>query len=151
MYIVLTQDDLSRLQPATRADLLATLLEEPVDTSRFPPDTEDYDWSHRVDLTDEQVATFIEGCSTKTIAGLRVIAEKGPVFPADALEEAGIENYGHFQGRTTTRVRTVTGDESAYLLAWDDWGSEYNQQFGCGSYAVTLATHAALRRYFASK
>jgi hypothetical protein len=148
MYLVITQDDLIKLSPKVRAELMAALIPEPDTIGRFPPETEEYDWSNRVDLDDEQVTQFMEGCAPETIRGLRVIAKQGPVITGDTLEEAGIENYGHFQGRTTKRARTVTGDKSAYLLAWDDWASEDNQQFGCGHYAVTMPTYAALVRYF---
>lgn len=148
MYLVITQEDLSKLNPQTRAELLAALLSEPENPDRYPPNTDDYIWEDRVDLTDEQMSEFIEGCAPETVRGLRVIAEEGPVIAADKLEGVGIDNYGHFQGRTTKRVRTVTGNKNAYLLAWDDWGSEDNQQYGCGHYAVTVPTHQALLRFF---
>lgn len=148
MHLILTKDDLSKLKPATRADLIANLLTEAPDISRFPRNTEDYDWDGRVDLTPEQVAEFVEGCSPETVKGLELIAEEGPIIAADLLERAGIDNYGHFQGRTTKRVRTITGSKDAFLLAWDDWGSEDNQQYGCGHYAVTLATHRSLMTFF---
>jgi hypothetical protein len=146
MQLVLNEDDLSRLKPSTRADLLATVFREP--EKDIPKNTEDYDWENRVDLTPEQVAVFIEGCSPETVEGLRVIAEEGPDISAHLLEKAGIENWGHFQGRTTKRARTVTGNKQAYLLAWDDWQAEHNQEAGCGHYAVTRRTFDSLREYF---
>lgn len=147
MHIVITKRDFSRLKPSTRADIIATLIAQ-ISTNTTPNQTEDYNWENRVDLNPEQVAEFIEGCAPETIEGLKIIAEEGPVIIADILQKAGIENYGHFQGRTTKRARTVTGNKDAYLLAWDDWGTEENQQYGCGHYAVTTETHWSLREYF---
>lgn len=57
------------------------------------------DFEDVVDLTPGQIEEFMEVCSEQTIAGLRVFAEHGPVIRAKLLNEAGIENYGHFQGR----------------------------------------------------
>jgi hypothetical protein len=70
------------------------------------------------------------------------------VIAANLLNEAGIENYGHFQGRVTKRTRTVTGDKHAYLFTWDDWQSEENAERGYGHYAVSEKTFRSLRRHF---
>jgi hypothetical protein len=111
-----------------------------------PRNTDGYDWENVVDLTPGQVEELMRGCSTRTRAGLRVIAEHGPIIHATLLDRAGIENYGHFQGRVTLRTRTVTGNREAYLLTWDDWQSKANG--GVGHYAVTAKTHRSLRIYF---
>jgi|GEM_PF-3832949 len=107
---------------------------------------EGFEWDDVADLTPGQVETFMAGCSLKTVAGLRVLAEHGPVIRASLLDRAGIENYGHFQGRITTRVRTVTGNRRAFLVTWDDWESEENA--GIGHYAITAKTYRSLRIYF---
>lgn len=148
MYLVITNEDLNRLKPKTRAELLSILLSEAPNPERFPRGTDDYGWDDRVDLTEELVAEFVEGCAPETVRGLRVIAEEGPIIAASELQKVGIVNYTHFQGRTTKRIRTVTGNKDAYFLAWDDWASEDNQQYGCGHYAVTVPTHKALMRHF---
>lgn len=148
MYLILTKEDLTKLKASTRADLMAHFLSEPMDAERFPRGTEDYNWNDRVDLTLEQVKEFMVGLSDETVTGLKIIAEEGPDIAANLLERAGIDNYANFQGRTTKRVRTITGNKNAYLLAWDDWGSEDNQQYGCGHYAVTSVTHRSLMDYF---
>ena len=62
--------------------------------------------------------------------------------------EAGIENYGHFQGRVTKRTRTITGDKHAFLFTWDDWNDGENAERGYGHYAVTDTTFRSLRGYF---
>ncbi len=146
MLITLTDDDLNKLKPATRADLIATLFAAP--SQSLPNETSDYFWEDRVDLSVQQVTEFMEKCAPETIAGLRVIAEEGPVISAHLLNQVGIDNYGHFQGRTTKRARTITGNGDAYLLSWDDWSSEENQDAGCGHYAVTRETFQSLRTYF---
>jgi hypothetical protein len=142
MQIVLTETDLSKLKPATRADLLAHI---------FPKaapglNAEGFGWDDVVELTPGEIEEFMEGCADETIAGLRVIAEHGPVIRANLLDQAGIDNYGHFQGRVTKRTRTVTGYKHAFLFTWDDWQSEENG--GIGHYAVTAATWQSLRIYF---
>jgi hypothetical protein len=144
MQLVLTEADLSKLKPSTRADLIATLF------PRLPENSSDnplgLEWDDVVNLTPGQIEEFMSGCSDETKAGLRVIAERGPTIHASLLAEAGIENYGHFQGRVTKRTRTVTGDKHAFLFTWDDWTSEEND--GVGHYAVTEATHRSLRMFF---
>ena len=94
------------------------------------------------ELTYGQVCQWMEGASAKTRAGLRVFAEHGPKIHVRTLIDAGIENPGHFQSRTTIRTRTVTGNKNAYLLGSDDW------EDGEGNYAVTSTTLMSLRRYF---
>lgn len=144
MQLVLTDQDLSALKPATRADILATLFRRGA-----PPETavdNEVDWDEVVDLTPDQMHEFMSGVSDKYAAGLRIIAEHGPVIKANLLDQVGIENYGHFQGRITLRTRTVTGDKDAYLFGWDDWTTEAND--GVGHYGVTDATFRSLRKYF---
>ncbi|WP_447953901.1 hypothetical protein [Sphingopyxis chilensis] len=147
MQIVIDADDLSKLKPATRDDLLATLF-----GTKIAPPPGDYakgfDWGNVVDLTPEQVALFMEGAADKTQRGLKVIAEKGPVILASELASVGITNYGHFQGRVTQRTRTVTHRKRAYLFSWDDWNAGENAERGFGHYAVTGMTWRSLREHF---
>lgn len=50
---------------------------------------------------------------------------------AKLLEDAGIENYGHCQGRVTKRTRTVAGDKEAWLFAWDTLERQISASKGC--------------------
>lgn len=146
MQIVITKDDLISFSPSTRAEIIAHLTSRPkTNRGQLPTGFTADDFENVVDLTPGQVEDFMAGCSEKTIAGLRVFAEHGPVIQAKLLDDVGIEKYGHFQGRVTQRTRTVTGDENAYLFAWDDW-TEVEE--GEGQYAVTPATFRSLRIYF---
>lgn len=146
MMIVLTKEDLTSFSPSTRAEILASLSSKPkASPGQLPTGFTENDFEDVVDLTPGEIEEFMEGCSDETIAGLRIIAEHGPVIHAKLLDDAGIENYGHFQGRVTKRTRTVTGDKDAYLFAWDDWGKAED---GIGQYAVTPATFRSLRVYF---
>ncbi len=146
MLIVLTKDDFSALSPSTRAELLASLSSKPkVDPSEFPTGFDADDFEGVVDLTPGEIETFMEGCSDETKAGLKVFAEHGPVIHASLLDAAGIDNYGHFQGRVTKRTRTVTKDKDAFLFAWDNWQEAPDN---VGHYAVTQATFRSLRIYF---
>ena len=146
MLIVLTKEDITSLSPSTRAELIAAAFPKAnVNSTNFPPGFSADDFEDVVDLTPGQVEEFMDGCSDETIAGLRVFAEHGPVIHGSLLEGAGIENYGHFQGRVTKRTRTVTKDKDAYLFAWDDWQAAPD---GVGHYAVTQTTFSSLRIYF---
>ena len=144
MQLMLNEADLNKLKPSTRADLLANLF--PPAQERPTQNSRGFDWDEVVNLTPGQVEEFMAGCADETKAGLRVIAQHGPMIHASLLAQAGIENYGHFQGRVTKRTRTVTGDKHAFLFTWDDWSSEENE--GVGHYAVTDATYRSLRIFF---
>ena len=148
MMIVLTDTDLSKLKQSSRADIMSVLLRSTA--AAMPPQNqaEGFEWDEVVDLTPDQVEEFMQGCSQQTVAGLKVIAEHGPVIAANLLQEAGIENYGHFQGRVTKRTRTVTGDKSAFLFTWDYWSEGENAERGYGHYAVTDTTFRSLRGFF---
>lgn len=143
MQLVLNDDDLIKLKSSTLADLLSTLFPK-VEPSPTEDDDDGY-WQEVVSLTSGQVEEFMKGCSEQTIAGLRVFAEHGPKIHASLLNEAGIENYPHFQGRVTKRTRTVTGDGDAYLFAWDGWNEGDD---GVGNYEVTADTYRSLRIFF---
>jgi hypothetical protein len=148
MMITLTDTDLSKLKPATRADIVAVLLSTAAAAQPSNNHPEGFKWDEVVDLNPSQVEEFMQGCAPQTIAGLKVIAEHGPVIAANLLLEAGIDNYGHFQGRVTKRTRTITGDKHAFLFTWDDWSEGENAERGYGHYAVTETTLRSLRDYF---
>lgn len=156
MQIVLTENDFSKLKPATRQELLALLLSSSATVTPADNHAEGFEWDEVVDLSPDEVKEFIEGnrdrgfgpIAEQTAEGLKAIAKHGPVIPANVLEEAGIENYGHFQGRVTKRTRTVTDNKHAFLFTWDDWNSEENAERGYGHYAVTETTFRSLRAYF---
>ncbi len=146
MQIVLTKDDFTSFSPSTRAEILAYLTSKPkVNPGQLPTGFTAEDFENVADLTPGQVEEFMSGCSEKTIAGLKVFAEHGPVIQAKLLNAAGIEKYGHFQGRITQRTRTITEDEDAFLFAWDDWSTVDE---GEGQYAVTPTTFRSLRIFF---
>ncbi len=149
MDIILTAGDLSRLKPSTRTDIVNLILGAAGSSAPTPQGTSDgWDWDEVVNLSPDRVSEFMQGCSEETIAGLRVIAEHGPIISADLLKQVGIDNYGHFQGRVTKRTRTVTGDKHSFLLSWDDWRSTENAARGFGHYGVTEITFQSLRGYF---
>lgn len=146
MFIVLTKEDISAFSPSTRAELMAAAFPKTqTPPSELPPGFDADDFENVAELTPGQVEEFMAGCSEETIAGLKVIAEHGPVIHASLLDAVGIENYGHFQGRVTKRTRTITGDKDAFLFTWDDWTEAPDN---VGHYAVTQATFRSLRIYF---
>src|SRR5207302_7489410 len=108
--LILTSDDCKRLAPETLAALL-TQLKSQAPTPVAPealPEADEFDMVDVVDLTRDQVAQFVEGIHEQTVNGLRIFAEHGPVIDAHLLDQVGITNYAHFQGRVTKRTRTVT-------------------------------------------
>ncbi len=107
-----------------------------------------FDWTDVVDLSLDEVAAFNEGAGEKTMAGLKIFAEEGPVILANRLIRAEITNYGHFQSRVTRRTRTIKGNRDIFLFTWDDWGDDENLERGFGHYAVSTATYDALRSFF---
>jgi hypothetical protein len=143
MNLMLNAKDLSKLSSAARAELAALLF--PKDEASLPAGFDADDFEDVVDLTPGQVEDFMQGCAEVTIAGLKIIAEKGPAIHASLLDDAGIENYGHFQGSVTKRTRTITKDKNAFLFAWDNWQDAPD---GIGHYAVTQETFRSLRIYF---
>ena len=156
MQVLLTENDMGRLSPATRAEIISCLNppKVPVDErGEISPDTplaedteyRDIDMSGVVDLTPSQMREWMEAASDKTKHALRIFAEQGPVIRVKVLWEAGHVNSSHFQSRTTVRTRTVTGQKEAYLLGWDNWDVA---EEGEGRYAVTRTTFESLRHYF---
>ena len=144
--LTLTKDDIRRLSPPAQEELKQLLFAKaPIDPSALPTGFTADDFEDVVDLTPGQMEEFMAGCSGETIAGLRIIAEHGPVINAKLLDKAGIENYGHFQGRVTKRTRTVTKNKDAYLFTWDDWQAAPD---GVGHYAVSPTTFRSLRIFF---
>ena len=146
MQISLSTDDLSHLSVSARAELLdflgSRVLPEETPVGFKDEEFDEFDMVDVAELTYSQVRQWMEGASAKTRAGLRVFAEHGPIVHVRTLVDAGVENPGHFQSRTTIRTRTVTGKKKAFLLGWDDW------EGGEGNYAVTPTTYLSLRRYF---
>ncbi|TFZ57365.1 hypothetical protein E4V01_15630 [Methylorubrum sp. Q1] len=156
MMITISAEDFATLSAQTQAELLAQLQGIPAPTvpqsekayaPSLPSDIDPalakmFDWEDRADLTFKQIQTWMLAASDKTKLGLKVFAEHGPIIDVSLLHEVGIENPSHFQSRTTMRTRTVTGDTSAFMLAWSDWS------VGDCRYAVTPITHQSLRRYF---
>lgn len=145
MNLMLTAEDISKLSPSARAELAALAFPKRTVDAGFPASFEPDDFEDVVDLTPGEMEDFMAGCAEETIAGLKVIAEHGPVIHATLLDEAGIENYSHFQGRVTKRTRTITGNRDAFLFAWDNWQEAPD---GVGHYAVTKETFRSLRIYF---
>jgi len=159
MNVTIDPTDWRKLSLATRNELISLMNPPEVDGEREevpialpPPQAEDeayrgLDMTNVKSLTAHQVRRWMSGAAEQTKRGLRVFAEKGPIIPVKELTAAGITNYSHFQGRTTVRTRTVTGDKGAFLLGWSN--TEWDEaEEGEGQYAVTRETFESLRRYF---
>ncbi len=146
MKLIINAKDISRLRPETREDLFSTLFNEHFEVGVVVEGDPEYDWEEVEELSVSQIRKFASGCSDKTLAGLRVFAEHGPVIDAKLLKSAEITSYSNFQAGLTKRVRTITGNKKAFFLTWDEW-DEYDGD-GVGHYAVPFKTHSSLRQYF---
>ena len=85
MMVVLTDTDLSKLKQASRADIMSVLLRSTEAAIPSQNQAEGFPWEEVVDLTPDQVEEFVQGCAPQTVAGLKVIAEHGPVIAANLL------------------------------------------------------------------
>lgn len=145
--LTVTAEAFNRLGTRTQAELLKAVFGQeatrPAAADSFDP--EEFDWSEVVDLSPAQIAEFMSTLGEETTAGLKVIAELGPVIEACLLDETGIESYGSFQRSTTRRTRSITGGKSDFLLTWDDWEPKPH---GKGRYAVSAVTHRSLKIHF---
>ncbi|MEV4935489.1 hypothetical protein MRBLSP13_003726 [Sphingobium sp. LSP13-1-1.1] len=152
MMILLTADDLAAFSDSTRNEILRRLNDVVGDMpSRAPfpaPNVVDaYDDIHASDLEDitfKRMKKWMDGLSDPVRAGVRIIAQHGPVIEACLLREAGI-NVRHFQSATTRRTRALTGDSDAYFLGWNNWLDANDPN---GKFAVSPITHQSLQRYF---
>ena len=149
--VVIPHSRFHQLSPSARDEVIGLLLSRPADATPPRTDTVELDERYRgidmdcvVDLTLSQVREFSKSASPKTMRGLRVFAEEGPVVSLTTLMAVLEMERRIFQGRTTKRTRTVTGDQDAYLLGWSEpWPDN-----GDGCYAVTPSTYRSLRQFF---
>ena len=150
--ILLTADDLAAFSDSTRDEILRRLSEVignmPSHTP-FPAPTagdayHDIHASDLEDITFKRIKKWMEGLSDPVRAGVRIIAQHGPVIEARLLREAGI-NVRQFQSATTRRTRALTGDSDAYFLGWNNWLDANDPH---GKFAVSPITHQSLQRYF---
>lgn len=156
MKIVIDDHEFANLSPSTRNEILARFQSKAADAAPVPPiaaatDASKYkgiDMNGVADLDDDEVSFWMEAAQEKTRDGLRVVAEHGPVIDAWLLSDAGIENVGHFQSRTTIRTRTVKKNTKTFLFGWDkNWKWDGKRPVS-GRYAVTETTFRSLRNYF---
>jgi hypothetical protein len=152
MMIVLTAEDIAAFSISTRNEILRRLQETVGDMPNLGPSPapnlsdayRDIHTSNLEDITFKRVGKWMEGLSDQVRAGVRIIAEHGPVIEARLLREAGI-NVRQFQSATTRRTRAITGDGDAYFLGWNSWLDADDPN---GKYAVSPITHQSLQRYF---
>jgi hypothetical protein len=152
MMIVLTGEDLAAFSDATRTEILQHLQATvgampsrlPTPAPQFSEQFADIHDVHLEDITFKLIGRWMEGLSAPVRAGVRIIAEQGPVIRGGALMDAGI-SIRHFQQATTRRTRALSGDRESYFLAWNNWNGMDDRE---GKYAVSPITHQSLRRYF---
>ena len=163
MKMLLSTSDFALLSPSTQDELLslwkgAVQVAMPEPAEPKAPDHadqfklgEEYNGFHMeiaADLTPSQMRTWMQAASDTTKAGLRLVAERGPIINAVELKDAGITNIPHFQSRTTIRTRTITGNKDIHFFGWDDWEWNDDRSIKSGRYAVTPITFHSLRKYF---
>lgn len=145
--LIVTPEAYEKLSNATRAELLRAVLGDAPSAPSLREggvaDTSGYNWTNRVDLTPGQIEEFFApGLHVNTVTGLRAIATLGSPISSFSLTRFGVTDLAAFQRSTTRRVRSVTGDNQAFLLGWDEW------EDGVGHYAVTPATLRSIQIYF---
>lgn len=150
MNIVLSADDLASFSPATRNEILRRFsdLMGSLPVSDVAPAPAWGDWyaghstRHLEDITQKHIERWMEKLSPSVAQGVRIIAERGPVFDAHWLSDADI-NLKQFQSAVTKRTRGITGDRDAKLLLWAASDSD-----PYGTYAVSPITHQSMRWFF---
>ena len=150
--IFLTADDLAAFSDSTRDEILRRLHDvfgnmpsrAPFPAPNFDNAYHDIHTSKLEDVTSKHMSKWMEGLSNQVRAGVRIIAQHGPVIEARLLREAGI-NVRQFQSATTRRTRAMTGDSDAYFLGWNHWLDADDPH---GKFAVSPITHQSLQRYF---
>ena len=153
--IIVTKEAYNILSEHSKSELLAAVFGTPKKLSCEGSEFgfSDGDWVDVARLTPGQVESLIDDATSLyegTKAALKLIAEDGPILHSTEIKEKCVddsgtpywEDLGKFQGGTTRRVRAVTGNKHAMLLAWPDW------EDGEGYYGVTRETYRALRIYF---
>lgn len=150
--IILTADDLASFSDSTRHEILRrlqTIVADMPSRARCPAPNSgdayhDIHTSNLEDITSKHMKKWMEGLPNQVRAGVRIIAQHGPVIEARLLREAGI-NVRQFQSATTRRTRAMTGDSDAYFLGWNHWLDADDPD---GKFAVSPITHQSLQRYF---
>jgi hypothetical protein len=154
--IIVTPQAYNRLSPRTKAELMDAVFGPNSETTLLGQDVgfNDGHWEDAARLTPGQIERLIDDATSLyegSRLALKLIAEHGPIIHStfikeNCLDEKGQpywpDDLGKFQGGTTRRVRAVTGDKHAMLLAWPEWTD------GEGYYGVTPETHRSLRIYF---
>jgi hypothetical protein len=142
MMLVLTPDDLQRLSPASREEILALLhsrivqasgSEPPADywegeEGYYPPETPTIDdvleEKHVVDVTAEQARELVANISAKSQQTLKLFAPGAPVALDDLIGNGRpyrdfTDLKRSFVGAVNRRLRTVLGDRLAVLFVSD--------------------------------
>jgi len=148
--LIVTSEAYGKLTSATRAELLRAVLGDATSAPSLreegAPDGSGFNWTNRVDLTPGQIEEFFaRDLHENTVTGMRAIAKLGSPISSFSLERFGVTDMAAFQRSTTRRVRSITGDDQAFLLGWDEWDD------GVGHYAVTPATLRSIQIYFEGK
>ncbi|MGI9335368.1 MAG: hypothetical protein ACR2RL_19650 [Gammaproteobacteria bacterium] len=133
MHSFTIDDDLlNKLSPATRKELLAVMAQ---DLASIRAKYADLDWDPEgtmsYPLTVEEARHLINGMPEPARNALRVFTEHCEGDRGEATIEQLLSATGHSKAENVTkqlawillRVRTVTGDQNAWLLNWHakDW------------------------------
>ena len=119
--ITLSAKTIKLLSPACKAELAVHLGFDSVPTAGevlLAENDQEY-----AELGVQAARAFLQGCGEKTTQALRLIISSGENFSAQKLEEEMQVEQGALKGvwtGLTKRVRTITGDPSAILIAWEE-------------------------------
>ena len=119
-HITLSAETIKLLSPACKAELAAHLGFDSAPTPNpFMLDESEEEFA---ELGIQAARAFLQGCGEKTILAIGLIVESGDSFSiAKIAADMGVDAAslrGVWAG-LTKRVRTITGDPEAALIAWE--------------------------------
>ena len=120
-YITLRAETVRLLSPACKAEIAAHLGFEAAPSIQSV--LLDEDGGEYAELGIQAARAFLQGCGGKTKQAIAYIVETGESFTMDEIKFVMKQDdlRGVWTG-LTKRVRTITGDKEAALIAWEQLG-----------------------------
>ena len=127
--ITLRAETVRLLSPACKAEIAAHLgfdAAPSIQSVLLNQDDGEY-----AELGIQAARAFLQGCGEKTTQALALIVEAGESFSMRELESKMKVGQGELRGvwaGLTKRVRTITGDDEAELIAWGEQSKDGDWQ-----------------------
>jgi hypothetical protein len=147
--IAFSDDELHTLPPAVRTAVLSRL--QPPPPAEAAPDAKNValEVERPADLSEDQAAAFLEGCSEKTIQVLRgIIAAGSREFRLSALPRMlnlmSINELGNVWGGLTKRTQTILGRKAKIIAFQNHYDEQHKWKDATGR--LSEQTFESLRR-----